>query len=305
MSEKSSFVHYLQSKKSVDDRALNQHVWNTIKDQIRHKGKPLKILEIGGGIGTMLIRILDEGFLQDSRYTLVDISQELIEEIPEQLMIWQNLHGHQVDFFDNYSLTVNTTNTTTAVHLVCSDIFEYAENHMEEFDLLIAHAVLDLFDLPAALPKILLTLPPGGLFYTTINYDGITIFEPQINPEFEHKLLELYNQSMDERLTEGKPSGDCRTGRHLFKYFNKLGLEILSAGSSDWVVFPKKNGYPEKEADFLNHLLNTINLQMKGHPEIDPEELKLWKEQRKNQVEQNELVCIVHQMDFLAAIPKD
>ena len=76
MSEKSSFVHYLQSKKSVDDRALNQHVWNTIKDQIRHKGKPLKILEIGGGIGTMLIRILDEGFLQDSRYTLVDISQE-------------------------------------------------------------------------------------------------------------------------------------------------------------------------------------------------------------------------------------
>lgn len=298
------FIRYLQSKKSVDDRSLNLRVWNTLQEKLAQAQKPIKILEIGGGIGTMLMRLLNDKILPNGTYTLLDHSPVLIDAVPHHVISWNRRHGYQVDTFDNHSLTINTPDITTRVRLVCADVFDFVDWHMEEFDLLIANAVLDLFDLPTALPRILLALPPGGLFYTTINYDGLTIFEPQFHPEFENKLLKLYNQSMDERLTDGKPSGDSRTGRHLFQHFKNLGVEILSAGSSDWVVFPRKDDYPYEEAEFLHHLIDTIQNQMSGHPEIDQGELDAWVMERKKQIDNGNLVCIVHQIDFLAAIPQ-
>lgn len=303
-SQTNPFARYLQAKKTVDDRALNTSVWNALNNRLTSNRKPLKVLEIGGGIGTMLMRMLDNELLPDSVYTLLDISHDLIDSIPHQIESWNEGHGYQIDFFDKYSFTINTPNATTAVKLVCADAIKFVDQHMEEFDLLIANAVLDLFDLETSLSRILLALTPGGLFYSTINYDGLTIFEPQINPEFETRILSLYNQSMDERQTNGQPSGDSKTGRHLFHHFKKLGLAILSAGSSDWVIFPGSKGYLHDEADFLRHLINTIENQMKGHPKIERAEFDQWVTLRKNQIDDQDLVCIVHQMDFLAAIPE-
>ncbi len=72
-------------------------------------------------------------------------------------------------------------------------------------------------------------LKPGGMFYFTINFDGATLFQPEISPYLDAKIESLYHRTMDERVTNGKPSGDSRTGRHFFHHARMARAEILEA----------------------------------------------------------------------------
>ena len=69
-----SFTRYLEAKKSVDDRALNRHVLGTLMKHLPESNleKPLKVLEIGAGIGGMIDRMMDWGILNYADYTAVD-----------------------------------------------------------------------------------------------------------------------------------------------------------------------------------------------------------------------------------------
>src|SRR5262249_9484522 len=112
------------------------------------------------------------------------------------------------------------------------------------------------------------------------------------------------HQTMDRRLIAGKPSGDSRTGRHLFAHLRAAGAEVLAAGSSDWVVFASANGYHADEAYFLHFIIHTVHSALTGHPDVDPGRLADWIAQRHAQVEQGTLVYIAHQLDVLGRVPK-
>ena len=53
------------------------------------------------------------------------------------------------------------------ITLEAADLFDFLDREpgKSAWDLLVAHAVLDLIDLAAALPRLLSRLAPGGLFY--------------------------------------------------------------------------------------------------------------------------------------------
>lgn len=72
---------YLAAKKSIDDQALNHHVWQTLCRALPHStGKePAAVLEIGAGIGTMFERVIDRGLLRGSATYLASDSD------PDQL----------------------------------------------------------------------------------------------------------------------------------------------------------------------------------------------------------------------------
>ena len=117
------------------------------------------------------------------------------------------------------------------------DLFRFIarEQGQRTWDLLMAQALLDLVDVPTTLPALLSLLRPGGLFYCPITFDGGTVFQPEIDPEFDAAIEACYHQTMDQRLVAGKPSGDSRTGRHLSAHLRAASVEVLAAGSSDWV----------------------------------------------------------------------
>jgi hypothetical protein len=52
-----SFPHYLLSKQTVDDRALNKDVVNML--HVHLPPEPVAIIEVGAGIGTMLKRLVE------------------------------------------------------------------------------------------------------------------------------------------------------------------------------------------------------------------------------------------------------
>ena len=180
------------------------------------------------------------------------------------------------------------------------DLFDFAarEQGHKQWDLLIAHAFLDLMDLPRALPLLFSLLKPDGLFYFTLNFDGATILQPLIDPEIDPQIMALYHRTMDERIIDGHRSGDSQTGRHLFAQIKAAGGEVLAAGSSDWVVFAGSDGYPADEAYFLQFIIHTLQQALQGHPELDQTLFEAWIAQRQAQIAAGTLVYIAHQLDF-------
>ena len=276
-----SFPRYLSAKKTVDDRALNAHVWQTLRQQLPEQPR---ILEIGAGIGTMVERLVEQQFISSASYTAIDsqvenihTAQQRLADLPETI----NLTLEAIDLFD----------------------FIWREQGKQQWDVLIAHAFLDLMDVPATLPQLFSLLKPGGLFYFSINFDGVTTLEPMIDPILDAKIEQLYHQTMDERVTDGQPSGDSRSGRHLFAHLREAGAQILAAGSSDWVVFAGEGGYPADEKYFLQFIVETLHRALAKNPALDEVLFSDWIAKRKAQIETGELVYIAHQLDFVGYAP--
>ena len=298
-----SFARYLASKKSVDDRALNRRVWESLSRQLADldAARPVQILEIGCGIGAMLERMLEWRLLNNAAYTGLDALPENIAVAARRLPEWALAHGCNVESCGPRQWELKDAGRQARAGFVAADLFDFAAIEQEHgrYDLLIAHAFLDLMDIPAALPVLFRLLRPGGLFYFTINFDGATLFDPPIDPALDDQIQALYHRTMDERLTAGKPSGDSRAGRHLFTHLRQAGARLLDAGPSDWVVFPVDGRYAAGEGDFLHFIIQTVHQALAGHAELDPAAFEGWARQRHAQIERGELVYIAHQLDFV------
>jgi predicted O-methyltransferase YrrM len=301
-----SFARYLTAKKSVDDRALNRHVWQSLRAALLRATpeQPLQILEVGAGLGTMVERLVASGMLTHTTYTAIDLEPALIAEARRRLPQWATAQGWQVQQDSQAQLHMQRPGQDIRVATAAIDLFRFIvrEQGRRTWDLLMAQALLDLVDVPTTLPALLSLLRPGGLLYCPITFDGGTVFQPEVDLEFDVAIEACYHQTMDRRLVAGKPSGDSRTGRHLFTHLQAAGVEVLAAGSSDWVVFAGPNGYAADEAYFLHFIIHTIHTALTGHPHLDAERLTAWIAQRHAQVEQGTLVYIAHQLDVLGRV---
>lgn len=300
-----SFTRYLAAKKSLDDRSINRPVWQALKTGLPGAAMsgPLQVLEIGAGIGTMIERILEWELVSQAEITILDALVENIETAQEHLWHWAERHDLQVTWEAGGWMILQDECRRVRVNFVTADLFDFIDQRDpdQSWGLLIGHAFLDLLDLPATLPKILSLLRPGGYFYFSLNFDGLTLFEPELDPALDEQIQALYHRAMDERLVNGKPSGDSRTGRRLFNHLKATGARVLAAGSSDWVIFPGPSGYFGDEAYFLHFIIHTVATALYGHPELDVDRFIAWVKERHAQVERGELVYIAHQLDFYGA----
>ena len=303
-----NFVRYLEAKKSIDGRALNQGVWQRMAELLRdlQQNGSVAILEVGCAIGTMVERMLERGLLTRAAYTAIDLRPELIAEAKTRLRRYADRQGFGTREGAGGALVLERPGQAVLLDLIASDLFDVAGPDRPDrlYDLILAHAFLDLVDLDSALRRILSLTHPGGLLYFSLNYDGATIFEPQIHPALDRQIEELYHQTMDLRQTGRAPSRMSRTGRRLLVSLTRAGLPILSAGSSDWVIHPRSGGYSPDEAYFLHFIIQTIHEALTGRPDLDQSSLGEWIAERHRQVEKGLLVYIAHQVDVLAEVPE-
>src|SRR6266851_553849 len=77
-----SFARYLTAKKSVDDRALNGHVWQGLVAALPRATpeQPLRVLEVGAGLGTMVERLFAGDMLTHATYTAIDLLRFVARE---------------------------------------------------------------------------------------------------------------------------------------------------------------------------------------------------------------------------------
>jgi SAM-dependent methyltransferase len=307
------FVLYLSAKRSVDDRALNRHVLDALRGHIApvggaqgQAGGPLRLLELGAGNGTMAARLVEWGLIGAAEYVAVDADPAAVADAAAAVPRWAAAHGLAAEAgpagAGERAARVRGGGVDLSLRLVHGDLFDF-DPGSAGFDLVLANAFLDLVDVPSVLPRLWSWLRPGGLYWFTINYDGETILEPAVAPDLEARIFALYHRSMDERVRGGRPSGDSRSGRHLFGHLAASGAEILAAGASDAVVHAIGGRYPRDEGVFLHHIVDTIDAELCGHPELDSDGFAAWVAERHRQIDAAELAYVAHQLDFFGRAP--
>lgn len=309
------FTRYLAAKKSVDDRSLNHHVWETLVRTLRgaEPGAPLRVLEVGAGIGTMVERLVERGLFSHvgdaspavATITAIDAEPENIDEARRRLPRWAADRGFSITDARG-GLVLARPELRLTLELEAIDLFELAvlEHGRPARDLLIAQAVLDQLDVPAALAALIGLVRPGGLVYFPITFDGGTIFQPTIDRAFDDQVESLHHRTMDQSDASGNAIGDSRAGRHLFRHLWRVGAEVLASGGSDWVVVPGLSGYAADEAYFLHFIVRTVHAALERHPRLDRGRFGDWIAERHAQIERGELVYVAHQLDVLARTPR-
>lgn len=283
-----TYPRYLSAKESVDERSLNRRVWSRFVEELCTRSSPLRILEVGGGIGTTVERVVDtleNREVGSIEYTLVDVESQNVDAARERLLSWSD------------ERTREGSAGQVSIRYETADLFDFATAEDESYDAIIAQAVLDLLSVPEVLNALRPLLATNGLWYLPIHFDGVTAFEPLIDPDLDSRIQRLYHASMtaEEHERDGP-----HTGRRLLTRLREQSATLIDAGSSDWVVFADNEGYSDDEAYFLQHILHFIEEELSGHPELESDAFADWLEKRRRQINTGELIYVAHQLDVLA-----
>jgi len=289
-----SFPRYLLAKQTVDDRALNRHVLETLRQNLPQRR--IRVIEIGAGMGNMLARLLSWGLISHADYVHEDSLLENIRFASEWIPDWAAHTGRQVQRLSESQFRVFDSGCDVMLTLRPEEFTNFVGSKPPPVDLLVAHAFLDLLTLRQALPQVLSLT--RDLAWLTVNFDGLSCFEPTIDAALDGQIVDLYHRTMDARPT----GGDSRAGRHLLVELQHLGVHVLDAGSSDWVVYAHHGKYPADEAYFLEFILHFFEESLLDHPDLDQGAFAGWLAARRAQILPGELVYVAHQRDILARI---
>ena len=279
-------IEYLEAKRNLDDRSMNQRVWSRFEwaacTRARESREGVRIVELGAGSGGMVERLESWGLLKamDEEAT---VRYEVVE--PRQ------------DFLSNLEGRLKSKNLRGGYRVFHGTAREYLESDARgSADILLAHAVLDLVSAREASAVTAEILKPGGLLYATITFDGESFFEPEIDRNLDEKVRRIYRESMVRDR-----GGETGFGRKLLVRLQEAGFLIDEAGGSDWVVVPQDGEYRPGEELVVRTVLGMVSTEMSGR--IDQETGNRWSRERLAQLDRKELIFIAHQLDLLARRP--
>lgn len=293
------FERYLRAKRTVDDRSIDRRVLEAFRERVAQRAAlddgPLSVLEVGAGVGTMPARLLEWGILPPgrTRYTAVDVDQDAVAEVPSHLRGWAD--GRDVSVSGRDPIALTDPERSVEITPIVAEATEYAEQTAGEWDVLVGSALLDILEL-SGLSSLLGALASGGLYYFPITFDGATRFRPS-HPA-DRTIERYYHEHMDT-----KPGGDSRAGGAVLERLQRTdGVRVLGVAGSDWIVRPIDGDYPNDEADFLRHILNTIEGAAGEVAGDDSAALDEWLTVRREQLDSGELIYLTHQLDILGQV---
>jgi SAM-dependent methyltransferase len=160
----------------------------------------------------MIERLLERVPLGRSDYLALDSDPAHPAEAARRLQAWASRHGANWSSPGDGLWRVEAAESQMAVRWLTASLFDEVVP-AGPFDAVLAHSFLDLVDLDRALPRLLGRLRPGGVFYFSLNFDGLTAFEPEVDPALDRSIVEAYHATMDARRDGPHSAGDSRTGR--------------------------------------------------------------------------------------------
>jgi hypothetical protein len=245
----------------------------------------------------MIERVLENSGVRQLDYTAIDLNPKLLDEARRRLTRWGARHGYSSTQTAG-ALRLASDDRSLTLHTLQADVRRPLPDGLGPgFDVVLANALLDLVDLPSVLPRLLARLDADGVFYFSINFDGVTIFEPETDPAIDEAVMLSYHRTMDQRRLEVQPVAHSQTGRRLLAALPSFGADILAAGSSDWVVHPTGGTYHPDERVFLGAILDMIEQALHDANDLSPKDLSRWLAIRRRQLAEGSLILIAHQID--------
>ncbi len=287
------YVRYLTAKATVDDDALNDVVLAPLVNHVAERGIPfLRVIELGAGVGSTYLRLLNSHLTGIGHYTMVDLNAE-------SLAVAQRVADENRGYARPGAFVVDT---------VVEDAIGYLKRQADigsRADLVIAQALVDLLNVPTFLGAASDAIEPGGYLYLPITFDGETVFGPPSDTSLDRQIIAAYHATMDARRTpRGLPTGGSRAGQSLLQALPEADLKLVEEGPSDWEVVPQDGAYPQDVAYFLHHIINFVWESLRDGTAIPVDALGEWIAVRHAQIERGELVYIARQIDVLARKPE-
>ncbi len=286
------YPEYLEIKQAIDDRSLNQSVWQALAEALRSQAgnHGFKILEIGAGIGTMIIRLLDAGLLNHCQYVAVELEPGFARVAQNKLSIWAEAHGYRMAIIGPSSWTLEKKEKVTEIQWLTADILDLPNGFdCGYFDLLIGHAIIDLLPVPECMPGLLQLIKPGGSYYFSLNFAGVTSFSPSHPHDME--ITEAYHRDMDRRFPEIKWRAS-QTGQVLGSWLKEQGHLVLAAGDSDWQL--SAGSTPSGETNrFIANILDTMAKALAGLAGLE-----VWLNLRRRQTDSGILLFFAANRDY-------
>ena len=289
----SELEEYFEAKAFVDERSLHEPTKSLF---LALAGRLNGIvLDLGCGSGKMLQRLLKWGVPDSRIYVGVDYDPSVVEPFKHTF----NAFFGQFEANAGERRIEITAPGGIRVLLYTQGVEDYLWGQ-NQFEVITSCSFFDLVNVYSVLPLVYEKLSKGGWVYSVCNFSGVTYFEPVISSELDERVVRLYHDSMRQRnLTLGIPDGEYCSGRKLAPVWQRCGGEVVSLGSSDWVVCPKHGEYPKEERRLLQSIVNFVAEALRGHSELAPEEIDFWIRERKRQMENGELIFVAHNLDFL------
>lgn len=286
------YPEYLATKQAIDDRSLNQSVWQTMAAWLKPQAvsPEFRILEIGAGTGAMIFRLLDAGLLGHCQYVAVELEPAFARVFENDLSVWAGAHGYKVEVTGPLHWTLKNAENLIELQWLSADILELASVFAPGyFDLLIGHAVIDLLPVPECLPGLLKRVKPGGGFYFSLNFAGVTSFSPSHPRDFE--ICAAYHRDMDMRFP-GLEWRASLTGQVLGRWLNGQGHLVLGDGDSDWQISTEPT--PAAAANrFISNILDTMAKALVGRDGLED-----WLKQRRQQADSGNLLFVAANRDY-------
>ena len=312
------FPAYLEAKFAIDSASLNAPLYAQFQDRLR-RTVHLRVLDLGTGTGAMLRRILELDL--PGPLELVGLDQEeqnlsvAVDRVVQVLQRRKFIIEEKQERSGTMCIYGKKRGSELRVVFQRGDLLDrHTTDKLEPFDCITAHAFMDLMPLEAAVAIIRKLLKPDGIFYPTLNYDGLTVLMPEYEKlDIEQRLLRIYNRSMEQRRNRGGKTGGAQSGRRLYRSLLEEGFTILGMGSSDWNVFPTGGVYSDDQKLFLSAIVSMIareagrfrtgsgedNAAGSDTP-LDSAAVADWYNDRLQAVQNHSLSLIVHQLDLLA-----
>lgn len=295
-----SFAEFLTAKFALDERSLNPAVHAALLNCLRAMPE-LDCLDVGAGTGATVARMLRWRPSGSWRLTALDRDPGLIELACETAREVLAASGHEPM---KALAAVRSRDSRIGIRFAACDLSSYRPE--SRYDLVTAHAFLDLVPLAPALAAFGRWLRPGGLLYATINCDGAPELAPAYRVQgFESALLACYAASMEARRVDGIATGGAHCGRRLAALLPEHGFCLVSAGRSDWRIGPAGEGYRDSDAACLETLLDLIWKEGRTSGQFEAMALERWRADRRRMLHACELEMHVPNSDVLARYTGD
>ncbi|MFW5995123.1 MAG: methyltransferase domain-containing protein [Spirochaetia bacterium] len=277
-----SFPDYLEAKRAADERARDIQTFELFVNALKARNAP-RVLDAGTGTGAMARRLLAALPDSDCQVIGVDTSAESIEVASAAGRVYaaERLQFEQVSLFS-----------------------PEAKNTLQPLAAITAHSFVDEFPPDLFLHTCAQLLEGEGLVYTSLTYNGRTEFWPESSDaQYERRLLELYDRSMDERKFQGQATGGSRGASRLLAAAERHGFSIVCFGGSDWCIQPWRNGYMDGDHRLLEGMVDFVANEANTHQEMNESRTEAWREERSAQIRAKRLRLMVHHLDSLLRTP--